>query len=415
MARALPALRRNLDVIVSPVPDRPGLLVRDPFRYTEDVIIIPPPLVPFLRLFDGRHDEAELAAVLAEAAGENGIGELARHLVTTLDRGFLESDAFRARREARHDDFAGAARRDAVHAGVAYPEEAEALVRWLDEGMGPRAKTAATAETLVGLAAPHASPEGGWRSYAAAYNALLPRDGVRTVVVLGTSHYGEPETFGLTRKPYVTPLGAAGTDLDVVDRLARDGGTAVRMEDYCHAVEHSIEFQVVFLQHVWGKDVAVVPVLCGPFARATANGNRPEDDAGVARFLDALADLAAREGDRILWVLGVDLAHVGRRYGDGTEARAGEGEMREVARRDRERLDRVTAGDAEGFWGLLSDGGDELKWCGASPLYTFLRAAGPVRGDLLEYEQWNIDPESVVSFAAVAFRRGPASLGKGDA
>jgi AmmeMemoRadiSam system protein B len=415
MARALPALRRNLDVIVSPVPDRPGLLVRDPFRYTEDVIIIPPPLVPFLRLFDGRHDEGDLHSALSEAAGGDGIADLTRHLVTTLDRGFLESDAFRARREARHEVFAGAPRRDAVHAGAAYPEEAEALVRWLDEGMGPRSTAEAGAGTLVGLAAPHVSPEGGWRSYAAAYNALLPRDGARTVVVLGTSHYGEPETFGLTRKPYLTPLGEAGTDLGIVDHLAREGGAAVRMEDYCHSVEHSIEFQVLFLQHVWGSDVAVVPVLCGPFTHATAGGQRPEDDPGVARFLNSLADLAAREGDRILWVLGVDLAHMGRRYGDGAGARAGEGGMREVARRDRERLDRVTAGDAEGFWRLLREGGDELKWCGASPLYTFLRAAGPVRGDVLEYEQWNIDPESVVSFAAVAFRRGPASVGKGDA
>jgi AmmeMemoRadiSam system protein B len=371
--------------------------------------------VPFLRLFDGRHDEAELEAALSEAAGQDGIGDLVGHLVTTLDRGFLESDAFRARREARHEDFAGAPRRDAVHAGAAYPEETSALVRWLDEGMGKRSKAESPAERLVGVAAPHVSPDGGWRSYAAAYNALLPRDGVRTVVVLGTSHYGEPETFGLTRKPYVTPLGETGRDLGVVDRLARDGGAAVRIEDYCHAVEHSIEFQVVFLQHVWGSDVAVVPVLCGPFARATASGKRPEDDPGVARFLDSLADLAAREGDRILWVLGVDLAHMGRRYGDGAGARAGEGGMKEVARRDRERLDRVVAGDADGFWRLLREGGDELKWCGASPLYTFLRTAGPVRGDVLEYEQWNIDPESVVSFAAVAFRRGPAVFGKGDA
>jgi hypothetical protein len=75
----------------------------------------------------------------------------------------------------------------------------------------------------------------------------------------------------------------------------------------------------------------------------------------------------------------------------------------------------VSEGDADGFWRLLREGGDDLRWCGASPLYSFLRAAGPVRGDVLEYEQWNIDPESVVSFAAVAFRRGPASPGKGDA
>ena len=30
--------------------------------------------------------------------------------------------------------------------------------------------------------------------------------------MLGTSHYGTPERFGLTRKPYATPFGPAGTD-----------------------------------------------------------------------------------------------------------------------------------------------------------------------------------------------------------
>ncbi len=416
MSRALPPLRRNLDVMLSPVPDRPGLLMRDPFRYTEDVLIIPPPLVPFLRLFDGRHGEDDLGTALAEATGETDIEGVVRHLVDTLDCGFLESEAFARRRDARHEGFAGAFRREAAHAGAAYPEEPEALVQWLEAGLGRRRpEPPPGGGPLVGLAAPHVSPEGGWRSYAAAYQALPARDGVQTVVVLGTSHYGEPETFGLTRKAYATPLGQAGAATELVDRLAHAGGDAVRMEDYCHAVEHSIEFQVIFLQHGWGGDVRVLPILCGPFARATADGGRPEDDPGVARFLDALADLAAREGDRLLFVLGVDLAHMGRRYGDGEEARAGEGSMQGVARRDRERLERVTEGDATGFWSLLREGGDDLKWCGASPLYTFLRAAGPVRGTVLEYEQWNIDPESVVSFAAVAFRRPAAAPGRGEA
>jgi AmmeMemoRadiSam system protein B len=415
VSRALPALRRNLDLMLSPVRDRPGLLMRDPFRYTEDVLIIPPPLVPFLRLFDGGHGEADLEKALVEATGESGVDGVVRHLVDTLDRGFLESEAFVRRRDERHEGFAKAPRREAVHAGAAYPEEPGALGRWLEAGLGPRRDPSPVPGPLVGLAAPHVSPEGGWRSYAAAYGALPAHDGVSTVVVLGTSHYGEPETFGLTRKAYATPLGEAGCAPDLVDRLARAGGAAVRMEDYCHAVEHSIEFQVLFLQNGWGKDVRVLPILCGPFARATEPGGRPEDDPGVARFLDTLSELAAREGDRLLWVLGVDLAHIGRRYGDRDEAKAGEGRLQDVAQRDRERLERVTEGDADGFWSLLREGGDDLRWCGASPLYTFLRAAGPVRGALLEYEQWNIDPESVVSFAAIAFRRAGPGPGKGEA
>jgi AmmeMemoRadiSam system protein B len=182
------------------------------------------------------------------------------------------------------------------------------------------------------------------------------------------------------------------------------------VEDYCHAVEHSIEFQVVFLQHLLGPATRVVPVLCGPFAAATHGRGRPEDDPGVARFIDALGELHAREGRRLLWVMGVDLAHVGRRYGDELLARAGVGHLAEVEERDRRRIAALTAGDADGFWEQVRENGDDLNWCGTAPLYAFLKATVPRCGTLLRYEQWNIDPASVVSFAALAFGPGEAAL-----
>jgi AmmeMemoRadiSam system protein B len=194
-----------------------------------------------------------------------------------------------------------------------------------------------------------------------------------------------------------------------VDFLAEAGGSGVAMEDYCHAVEHSIEFQVVFLQHLFGADVRIVPVLCGPFAHATHERGRPEHDDGVGRVLEALRALDERDAARLVWVLGIDMAHVGRRYGDRA-ARADAGRMKGVAAADRERIASIAAGDAGGFWDQVADGGDDLKWCGASPVYTFLQAVRPVTGELLRYEQWNIDRESVVSFAALAFFRAA----KGD-
>jgi hypothetical protein len=60
--------------------------------------------------------------------------------------------------------------------------------------------------------------------------------------------------------------------------------------------------------------------------------------------------------------------------------------------------------DPEGFWDLVQEKHDDLKWCGSSPFYTFLKAAPRARGELLRYEQWNIDERSVVSFAGMAFR-----------
>ena len=41
------------------------------------------------------------------------------------------------------------------------------------------------------------------------------------------------------------------------------------------------------------------------------------------------------------------------------------------------------------------------------------RATGSPRGALLRYEQWNIAPESVVSFGALAFGETPPERDRG--
>jgi MEMO1 family protein len=146
-------------------------------------------------------------------------------------------------------------------------------------------------------------------------------------------------------------------------------------------------------------------VLCGAFVSGPRARRRPETNPSVARFVGALGELAARD-PRLTFVLGVDFAHVGLRYGDGHPARADVGASVDVARRDRARLARMAAGDADGFWDLVTErGDDDLKWCGTSPIYTFLRAVPGLRGSVHGYEQWNIDESSVVSFGAASFSR----------
>ena len=149
---------------------------------------------------------------------------------------------------------------------------------------------------------------GGWQSYRAAYSKLPTDAAGRTFVILGTSHYGEPEKFGLTSKRFSTPLGTTRTDDALVHRLIARAPKGVNVEDYCHAVEHSIEFQVLFLQWLYGPEITIVPILCGPFARSIYQGGKPEDDPGVERFLGELGEIAASQGDRLTWVLGVDMA-----------------------------------------------------------------------------------------------------------
>jgi AmmeMemoRadiSam system protein B len=394
----------NLEFMPSPVADRPGLLIRDPYRFSEVAMIVPPPLVQCLRVFDGQQSDLDLRELLVRMTGELEVSELEESLTTALSNsGFLEDETFARMKDDCQREFAESAVRKPVHAGAAYPHEIEPLRETMRQYMDGELQADGHSRGLLGIAAPHVSPFGGWKSYQAAYRVMAPEYRDRTFVVLGTSHYGQPEHFGLTRKPYSTPLGDTLTDLALVDRLAADGGSAVQMEDYCHSIEHSIEFQVLFLQHVYGPDIRVVPVLCGPYARSIYGEGDPENDDGVRRFLGALGDLAAREGDRLFWVLGIDMAHMGRRYGDEFTAIADQGEMETVAAKDRERIERVAAGDAGGFWSLVQERHDELKWCGSAPLYTFLKALPQARGNLLRYEQWNIDEQSVVSFAGLSF------------
>jgi AmmeMemoRadiSam system protein B len=406
MQPPLARLRMDLDFLPSPSEEHPGLLIRDGRGYSDAMLVIPPPLVTCLQLFDGQKTVLDLKEQLVRITGSIDVSTLQEHLCETLSvAGFLHDQRFDALREQAHRSFAEAPLLEASHAGTAYPDDPKALQASLSEYFDaePEITYPEVNGSLLGIAAPHVSPWGGWRTYRSAYSALKDKDRDRVFVILGTSHYGEPDRFGLTRKPIVTPYGATRPELRLVDELA--GERAAAMEDYCHAVEHSIEFQVVFLQHLFGPEISVVPVLCGSFARSICFGGMPEDDSDVARFFDRLGNMASREGKRICWVLGIDMAHIGVRYGDRAPARAHEADMQGVAARDQSRIERVCAADVQGYWDLVRQNEDDLRWCGSAPLYTFMKAVPEARGQLRQYDQWQIDENSVVSFAALSFAK----------
>ena len=335
------------------------MLIRDSFHYSDAVLIIPPPLVQCLACFDGQQTQLDLRAALVEVTGQLQVSEIEEQLIDILTRsGFLEEEVFFEMKRQCQREFAEAPVREPSHSGSAYPNDPgelrETMNGWMGEETSPDSSPD-SANGLIAIAAPHVSPSGGFESYRAAYRLLGPQYKDRTFVILGTSHYGMPERFGLTRKPYATPWGESRIDHGLIDELARKAPDAIAMEDYCHAVEHSIEFQVLFLQSIFGADVKILPVLCGSYAQSIYRGGKPEDNENVKRFLGALGEIGAREGNRLLWVLGIDMAHMGRRYGDEFVALAEENEMLAVGGRDRQRMARVAEGDAAGFWDLVQE------------------------------------------------------------
>ena len=65
----LPRLRMTLDFMPSPFEDKPGLVIRDPFHFSDATLIVPPALVECLEYFDGQHSALDLRAHLVQIIG----------------------------------------------------------------------------------------------------------------------------------------------------------------------------------------------------------------------------------------------------------------------------------------------------------------------------------------------------------
>ena len=76
----------NLDFMPSPASDQPGLFIRDPYHFSDAMLIVPPPLVECLECFDGCHSELDLRETLVRVTGKLEVGEVELNLIETLDQ-----------------------------------------------------------------------------------------------------------------------------------------------------------------------------------------------------------------------------------------------------------------------------------------------------------------------------------------
>jgi hypothetical protein len=169
-----------------------------------------------------------------------------------------------------------------------------------------------------------------------------------------------------------------------------------------HRTEHSIEFQAVMLSYLFGSRVRIVPILCGMFGSETGT-HEPGDLSDVTAFLAACRDMVASLGKRVSIIAGADLAHVGRRFGDPLEI--DDTVVRTVANRDREDLQYVTAGDAEGFYRSVMQDKNQRRICGLNCIYASLQTMRQSHreGALLHYDYAHDPAGGIVSFADILF------------
>jgi AmmeMemoRadiSam system protein B len=382
--------------------------LRDPSGFTEEVALLSIPALDIVSLFDGEHSLAEIHRVVSARHGQQApaLEEIAGFAARLDDAGFLDSPRFAERQRRIEETWLASPSRPAAHAGGAYAGEAEALRSEIDgffvDPEGPGLPEAGAARPrLRGLIAPHIDFHRGGPTYAWAYRALLERADADLFVILGTCHAGMEDPFTVTLKPYETPLGPAAVDRGFFEALQRRYRDDLLASETAHRSEHSIEFQAVMLRRLLGdRPFTILPVLASFLHEAVWTGGAPEADPRVPRFLDALGESIAGSSLKVCVIAGVDLAHVGPRFGDALANTPAF--LERVAREDRKMLEPVIAGDPAAFFESVAADGDSRRICGLSPIYAFLRALPGARGELLRYSQWP-DQQGAVSFCAAAF------------
>ena len=382
---------------------RPSILLRDPLQLTEGNIVIPQQLAPLLALCDGTRDIGGLRASLAVRFGVRVGSGVLEQLVGALDEALLlDNDRFAQALEHALTTYRQAPFRPPALAGQSYPADSDALRRLLD-GYLDAADDESEADAR-GLVCPHIDYPRGGPVYARVWKrATEIAKAADLVVLLGTDHYGADGRLTLTRQHYSTPFGVLPTAREVVDGLAEAMGQDEAFgEELHHRSEHSIELAAVWLHHVRGeKPCELVPVLCGGFGHFVRGEAALDRDPTMTAFIDALRETTA--GRRVLVVASADLSHVGPAFGGQPLDLVGRARLQAA---DEALIERMCAGDAEGFFTAIKRDGDRRNVCGLPPIYLALRMLSPVQGEPVAYDRCPADANgtSLVSICGILFQ-----------
>ena len=252
-------------------------------------------------------------------------------------------------------------------AGMFYPADARQLAQEVQSYL---AEVHPPALAPKGLIVPHAGYIYSGAIAASAYatlNSIAPR--IRRVVLLGPAHRVAVRGLALPdAEAFDTPLGRVRLDAKAMHAIAHLPQVSVSGE--AHALEHSLEVQLPFLQSVL-PDFSLLPLVVG---MATA--------AEVAEVLDAVWG-----GEETLIVVSSDLSH----YLPYTAAQY---------------VDSKTAGDIIRLHQPIA----QEQACGGTPISGLLIAARThhLRPHLLDLRNSGDTAgsrDSVVGYAAFAFSK----------
>jgi len=272
-------------------------------------------------------------------------------------------------------------------AGAFYEGTKSSLIRQIEwcyrhpHGPGRLPSAVSGPRKLMVLVSPHAGYT--YSGPVAAHGFFeLARDGQpEAIVIIGPNHTGMGSGVAISFSGrWITPLGEIELDEDLGRRIASECDI-IDVDDSAHLHEHSIEVQLPFLQHLFGK-FKMVPICM------------MMQDLKTSREVgEAIAKIGAEED--ILVIASSDFTHY---------------ESRDSAyRKDRAAIKKILELDPDGLMRMIEE--MDISMCGPGPVCAAIWAAkklGARSAKLLKYAtSGDTGPpmEEVVGYASISVGR----------
>lgn len=258
--------------------------------------------------------------------------------------------------------------REPAVAGRFYEAEADLLKAQIDgcfrHRLGASAAPAPVQGRLAGLIAPHAGYMFSGPVASHAFERLARENPLpQTIIILGPKHTYYGAEFSVSAaSAWKTPLGVLEVDVALRERML-SAVKKLKADNDAHAMEHSIEVQLPFIQHFMPDSPKILPIALH-YAHFQV----------VEKLASELAEvLAAENNQRVMLIASSDFSH--------------ETPREEAYRLDNEVVERILALDVEGFYRLIVE--EDRSVCGLMPitaLLAILRLNGQnVQASLLKY------------------------------
>jgi len=399
---------RLIDIFPIEMSGQQAVCLRDPHN-TKNSFVPREVFDNIVYYFDGNHSVSDIQNIYTQRHGESDIQQTIHQVIEELDKNLLlDNNRSRDFIKKLKDDFRNSTIRKDSHAGTAYEADRDKLKEQIDgfftSADGPGKPSSFNKTTgLKGVIVPHIDIGVGGACFAWAYKEIAESSDAELFIILGIAHTDTRNLFVLTDKTFETPFGNVETDKEFLESSHKKNKTDYFEDEFVHKDEHSIGFQLIFLQYLYHqkKNFSIVPILCSSFSEAEGDNNNSRQISQFEEFVSALKKTIKESKKKVCVIASVDLAHVGSRFGD--QELQDEAYLKRLRFDDTEMLKYVEHLDAEGFRNSIQKDHNSRKICGYPAIYALLNVIEASEGKFLKYSQYADQTNSTVSFASMAF------------